>query len=419
MAKPDTYSLLPAQHALLANQENRHGFFLGGLGGGKTHGLCWKGLSLAERNAPHPGIMVQPTFRMLADVMFREMVKILDANRIEYKWRASDYMFSVNTSNGWADILLRSADRPERLQAINAAWAVVDESAQIKREAAQAIRNRVRIKDAQCLQIIFGGTPDSMSGFFYDWSEGTDALPDSFIIRAKTADNPHVDPGYLTSITASMSEEEKRAWTEGYFTPPAGRVYHRFNRDKHVRQCLNRWEGRLILGADFNVGRMCWILGREIGTEIHWFHEFDVADTDTQTMCHVVRDYLAQHGRSPADVRVHCDASGAARRTSAPRSDIGWLQQFGFRVEAPAANPAVRDRVAAGNAKLAEHPELGAVLWDPSCTFSIRCVEAQGRDKKGEPDKANGLDHMNDAWTYAVWFRYRAFAPKGNSRKYT
>lgn len=414
-----TYALLPAQFALLANVVSRWLAFIGGLGSGKTHGLCWKALQLAQLNAGvGPVLFVEPTYRMAMDVAYRELLKILEGQGIEHRWKASDMAFEVNTANGWGEIWLRSADRPERLQAINAAAAIIDEPAQIKEEAAQAVVNRVRIGSAPALQIVLGGTPDSMN-WLYDWVEGSP--PDDLeLIRARTADNPHTDPQYLATITAHMDDAQREAMTEGRFCPPSGRVYHRFKRDHHVRQCANRWEGQLQLWCDFNVGRMVWILARRIGGELHAFHEFDVQDTDTQTQCQVVTRYLAQHGVRPNQVEAYPDASGAARRTSAPRSDIGWLSQAGFAIKAPAANPAVRDRVAAVNALLAKHQDVGGLYFDPACAFAIRCIETQGRDKRtGEPDKAMGLDHAADAIGYGVSFQFREFAPAGNSRKYT
>jgi hypothetical protein len=185
--------------------------------------------------------------------------------------------------------------------------------------------------------------------------------------------------------------------------------------------------GDLVVGADFNVGTMAWLLIRVIRNTFHVVREIVGHDTDTwkqsEALAEGVRKLCAESGRyfvddvkRRASVTVYADASGGARRTSAARSDIDIIRGEGFQVRRFASNPAVRDRSAAVQLALAE----GRLPIDPSCVKTIAALEEQGYDAGGrEPDKSTGHDHYADALGYPVYWidPVRAVAP-ARSRGY-
>jgi hypothetical protein len=40
------------------------------------------------------------------------------------------------------------------------------------------------------------------------------------------------------------------------------------------------------------------------------------------------------------------------------------------------------------------------------CPSLTEALEQQAYDRNGEPDKANGLDHLNDALGYFIFYKY-------------
>jgi hypothetical protein len=97
---------------------------------------------------------------------------------------------------------------------------------------------------------------------------------------------------------------------------------------------------------------------------------------------------------------VYPDASGKAGSTNASQSDLDIIRQAGFRIDAPNANPAVRDRINTVNGLLA-HDKMA--VNTNLCPLLTDALESQGYTAKGEPEKFNdhpAIDDHNDAAGY-------------------
>jgi hypothetical protein len=190
-----------------------------------------------------------------------------------------------------------------------------------------------------------------------------------------------------------------------------GTVYDRFNRAHHVRplpplidpttkiekeydHSRPHPDESILVGIDFNVGNTNAVLAVRRGRELFVFDEVAGAH-DTDALGKEIR-------RRFPDSRIlgYPDASGRNRSTNSSRSDIAILQSYDISNMAPSANPPVRDRVASVQAAL-ENGNGETRLWvSPGCKKLIECLELQCWTEKGEPDKENNFDHMNDALGY-------------------
>jgi hypothetical protein len=120
---------------------------------------------------------------------------------------------------------------------------------------------------------------------------------------------------------------------------------------------------------------------------------------DTPAMVKLIRQ------RYPSNpIMVYPDASGKNRKSQdASVSDIALLRQAQFTICANPGNPAVKDRVIAANVLIDRRDYR---VNPDKCPHLVEALEQQPYDKHGEPDKKGGLDHVIDAATYFVVYRY-------------
>ncbi|MCY1309600.1 hypothetical protein D9M70_597090 [compost metagenome] len=97
---------------------------------------------------------------------------------------------------------------------------------------------------------------------------------------------------------------------------------------------------------------------------------------------------------------------------NASQTDIDLLEQAGFHVNAPEANPPVKDRVNAMNAMFCNATgERRYLVNADRCPTYADCLEQQVWADNGEPDKSQGADHSNDAAGYFIHQRFPIVRP--------
>jgi hypothetical protein len=124
---------------------------------------------------------------------------------------------------------------------------------------------------------------------------------------------------------------------------------------------------------------------------------FDV--TDTPTMCALLKDNFPDH-----PIFIYPDSTGRnVTSKGVSVSDIRILQKAGFKVDAPAKNPFVKDRVNSMNARFCDTKGRRSYFINVDrCPNAASCMEQQAYDRNGDPDKSNNLDHSPDASGYFI-----------------
>ncbi len=405
--------LLPAQLEFIKAQERLVGF-VGGIGSGKTWVAVCKAVALSTVSPRLSGMILEPTFTMARDVALPTIKRVLDLMGIPYRLHETHMTVTLHNGAVW---LLRSGDRPENLAGLNLAWAIVDEGALQTERAILETMARVRDPRSGLQQVCIVGTPDGYNHIHRMFV--TNADNNTRLIRARTRDNPSISAGYLQTMTAHLSPDERRQYLDGEFVSMSGRVFHAWGdhlvgdppRDA-VYNNIQR-AGVLQLWADFNVGEMAWLLvykppdegdvsyivaeciGSNTGTARH-VHEFKA------TLSEWVADFCALAFTRWSLVDAYTDASGRARKSSASETDVELLEAEGFRVKSPPANPRVSDGVNITNAVLSR----GQLKISPRCVRTLAAIRAHGYDKDGQPDKKHGHDHITDAIRYGVHAQY-------------
>lgn len=167
----------------------------------------------------------------------------------------------------------------------------------------------------------------------------------------------------------------------------------------------------IIVGMDFNVGHMRWILGQKQGTRIHYADEIAIDNTDTEQCAKVLAQKV--EGHKPGVVIIG-DASGNARKTSAVgETDYKLIKKvltdakIKYEDKTPDSNPPIKDRVNAMNSA------LKAADGTVNLTYNPRTCKAFKKDLERHKWKAgamgtifdtsdSSMGHSSDAAGYPV-----------------
>lgn len=225
------------------------------------------------------------------------------------------------------------------------------------------------------------------------------------LIQASTRDNENNLPAdYIQSMMEIYPKELIDAYLDGQFVNlTSGTVYRNYDRVRCNSNERIQVGEPLFIGQDFNVQKMASSINVQRPDGYHAVAELkDIFDTPA--LITTLKSKYPEHR-----IIVYPDASGSSRKTvDASKSDIALLTQAGFTVRVNPRNPAVKDRILATNKAF----ESGkSKVNAKACPNLARCLEQQAYDDNGEPDKASGFDHANDAHSYFVAYEFPVIRP--------
>lgn len=193
-----------------------------------------------------------------------------------------------------------------------------------------------------------------------------------------------------------------------------GGIFYAFDKGENVRPCTYRRNLPIVIGSDFNVDPMAWIIGH-IDKEkelVEWIDELWVQDCNTdQALAMLYGRYQHHEG----GFKFYGDATGSHRETSAVQSDYDAIHNHkGFRalgrtVHYPKSNPHIRDRFAACNAMLCNAIGQRRMFISPSCVRLIADLELRyympGTNVPADKvrSKMKRYGHISDAMGYPVY----------------
>ena len=399
--------LLPHQYELLADTTSKVIGLCSGYGGGKTYSAARKAIHLATMNPGCDGIITEPTFPLLTQVMFPELKDALEYFEIQYKFNKVESIFYCDIGGKQTRIICGSMENSGRLVGINAAWVVCDEfdtsKAEIAYEAYIKLLGRMRVGNIK--QMVIVSTPEgfrAMHRIFVTEKDDSKRL-----IQAKTTDNKYLPIDYIDTLRSQYPPQLLEAYLEGKFVNlTSGTVYSSYDRCKCNSDEQIVANEPLFIGCDFNVTKQAATV--YVKRDKVWHAVEELVDMyDTPDMIATIKSKFARHV-----IYIYPDASGGARKTvNASISDIALMQQAGFNVRANKRNPAVRDRIMATNRAF----DGGLVKINAKrCPTVAQCLEQQAYNKNGEPDKSSDNDHQNDATTYPIAFEMPIIKPVAN-----
>lgn len=387
--------------------EAKHPAIVGGLGSGKSEAGILRLLLLMLENVTQTGKKIDTliTFPTYDLCKLRGMSGLEDVlERLGFAYKTNKSEFSTHIENV-GTMLFRSYDRPERIVAFQVAHSIADELDTLPKEKAalvwRKISERTRQKAYRPNSIGAVTTPDQgVNGFVYHrWVKQADKSTE--IVKAATYSNPYLPDGYVEQIRLNYDPTLVELYLNGEFVSlSANKVYHYFKRETHHSDRTITPDDKVIhVGLDFNVGG-CVAVAAAIENTLPVIVD-ELVEHDTQAMA------IALNARyAGKKIIVYPDASGRKNTTNASQSDVSILEQSGLQVEAPPANPPIRDRINSLNALLS-HGKIK--INTDKCQHLTHALESQGYTEKGEPEKFNdhpAIDDYCDALGYFIHRRW-------------
>lgn len=395
--------LLKHQYELVVDTKTRILGLVAGYGSGKTFAACHKSIALMLDNIGYDGIITEPNYPLLVQILLPELKKALEFFHIPYRLSVSDTIFYCTVGGVETRIICKSMESVDRIVGINAAWVVMDEFDTAKQELAYSayLKLLARIRVGNVKQMVIASTPEGFKAMYRIFVTEKDK-GNKRLIRAKTIDNKHLDKDYIENLTAIYPSNLLSAYLDGEFINlTAGSVYTEFDRRLNYCNTTIQANEPLHIGMDFNVANGAAVVYVLRNTEPHAVAEL-TGVFDTPAMVALLQQRYAGH-----PIYIYPDASGRARKSNnASESDLSILRQAKFTVLVNSRNPAVKDRVLATNRLIHLQGNRKLKVNTDACPALTESFEKQAYDKNGEPDKSSGLDHVIDAATYFIAYKF-------------
>lgn len=389
--------------------------YVGGFGSGKTFVGC---LDLLIFFSKYPGTRqgyFGVTYPSIRDIFFPTFEEAAYLMGFTCKINTSAKEISVYR-NGfyYGTVICRSMDKPNSIVGFKISRALVDEIDTLSKDKAKKawdkIIARLRLKIDGVVNGI--GVTTTPEGFLFVYEQfKLDPSPSYSMVQASSYENiNHLPDDYIPSLYETYTTELVDAYVLGKFSNlKSGIVYKSYNRKTHQSKERIQEGEPLFIGCDFNVMKQAatiWVQ-RQKASKLEW-HAVDELKNmiDTPNMIEIINEKWADKGH---EIHIYPDASGKARKTlDAFKSDLSLLDSAGYDVRVNKKNPFVNERILAANNAF----EKGIAFVNSKLAPTVaKCLEQQGYDDNGEPDKKSGHDHQNDATTYPIVYEFPIIRP--------
>jgi len=404
--------------------------YVSGFGAGKTWAGC---AGLCQMAWQHPRVnngYFAPSYPQIRDIFFPTIEEVAEDWGLNTQIRKGDKEVDLYSGRKYrSTIICRSMDVPGSIVGFKIGRGLVDEIDTMPADKATSawrkIIARLRLKFDGVNGVDLTTTPE---GFRFTYEqfvkqprENPAAAGMYGLIQASTYDNEaNLPADYIPSLLASYPANLVEAYINGQFVNLAhGTVYVQYDRKLNRSAETIQKDDVLYIGMDFNVGKMAAVVHVKRGGNPHAVDEL-VDRYDTPDMIQAIKErywpYVDGQYQKKHQIRVYPDSSGGGRRTvNASETDIQLLEQAGFMVSAPKANPPVRNRINSMNAMFCNAMgERRYFVNDDKCPTYADNLEQQAYNEQGEPDKKSGKDHSPDAGGYFIHRDYPLERPVTN-----
>ena len=350
-----------------------------------------------------------PTFAQAKRTAWNRLLNLIPENWIA-PGGISKSELSIKTIFG-SELFVTGLDKPQRIEGGIYDGGIIDENSDIKpctfdlsilpaltwrsgwcwfigvpkRFGVGAVEYRDRYEQAAR-----GELPDSAA---FTWpSEGV-VPPELLEYARKTMDVRDYEEQFLAS------------WLSA-----SGGIFHAFDREYNVRPCAYDTNLPLVVGSDFNVNPMSWVIGHIKGDVLEIFDEIWLRNTNTPESLGVL---LSRYGKHKGGFQMYGDASARARKTSAYMTDYAHLcndvrlKALGRTMHYINSNPPVADRFASTNARICNGAGQRNVFIDSHCKHLIHDLEVRSyKPGTREADDSGDIGHPTDALGYILHRRW-------------
>jgi len=372
----------------------RHALYAGGVGSGKTTVGAYRFLDRAIRYTS-TGFILSNSYEQLEQVAVQ---KVMDLGRrgnlnprIVWAHRRID-MDDIRSR-----IFFHSTQNFDLLRGVDMGFFWLDEARDTSLDAWRVLQGRLRDPTGP-MKGDLTSTPCGIDHWLYDEFVSAGRLPGRRTVTGTSYENKHLPVSYLASLQDSYTGEFFDQEVNARFIDLAeGLCYPDFRREIHAAGAIAQVPGEPVhVGIDFNVNPMTAVFAHvEDRRTIRVFASWSERNSNTGSLIVRIRR-LAGDG---TDVTVYPDASGRNRHTSGG-TDFALLEEAGFRIDAPPANPLQMDRIETVNRAFRD----GRIFISGTAKELIQSlVRTKWQEGRRSIDKGTNMEHLSDALGYLVW----------------
>ena len=410
----DLQTLLPHQRNFMLS-EKRFVALVCGFGAGKTYALLRKVLyqmfTCKAKNGESNGLVIYPKYSLADRLFIIPYTKILEDLGVFYTLNKSERTIRVI---GVGTIVVASMEAAEQIVGEEFTYAIADEFDVAKQHIAERTFNKVvgRLRGMPGAPFSLVTTPEGYKFTYNKFVKEPMERPefDGLIelIRAKSTDNPYLDPDYIDTMRRTYDPLMLLQYLGGEFVNLNGlSAFHQFDRIKHIKVYTKKKSLPYILhiSMDFNVNPMtCEVWdqtgfhdseGKYVVTGLHSINEVTLKNSNTEAMCEQLEELYPNH-----ELVIYPDPAGRQRKSSALNTDIEILQAHGFQTKYIKGIVPIRDSTIIINGFL----NKGIMKIDPKCKELILDFEQLITDNDGVIiDDNKNRKHWSDGVRYMCY----------------
>ena len=364
---------------------------------------------------------VAPTYRMAKQIMWVDLLETMPKSFIKKTNETNLEITLINDSR----ICLRGADKPDTLRGVGINFLVIDEVQDVKPEVWKVVLRPTLASTRG--KAVFCGTPKAYTFLYelYQLGQKTKLVLKSGKTifnpwrswQFPTISSPFIPLSEIEAARADMDERSFRQEFEATFESMSGRVYHQFERSKHVGEYTFNPRLPIWIGQDFNIDPMSTvIIQRQNNGDLWVVDEIYQHSSNTTAICDEIERRYYRHIHQ---ITLYPDPAAQNRQTGRGESDLDIFRERGFkRMRYRKKHPPVADRVNAVNKMLMSADGMVRLRINEKCRNLISSLEQTLYKKNSyEVDKSLGVEHIADALGYAIEIEYprRPFIPAGMS----
>jgi hypothetical protein len=388
---------LTAAQKIIADSPIRFRVAVCGRRFGKTH-LALRELAKFARYPDQRVWYVAPSYRMAKQILWKKLKKKLTA--INWVKKINETELTLELVNG-SEISLKGADNYDSLRGVGLNFLVIDEAADIDREAWYEVL-RPTLADTGG-SVLFLGTPKGYN-WFKDIYDAGKTKRDWISFQFTTLDGGNVPQ---EEIEQARIDLDARTFAQEFlatFEQYAGIIAYAFGEHNYLTSPMVDSHIPLHIGMDFNVSPCTAAIAVRTANGLHQIDEIQIYSSNTNEMISEIR---SRYPKNP--ITCYPDPAGVARKTSANgNTDIKLLEMAGFTVRYHRQHPQIKDRINAANSLFHKTDAAPVKFYiDPKCKNTIKSLQNYSyKEDTQVPDKDAGWDHMFDALTYMIEFLF-------------
>lgn len=345
-----------------------------------------------------------PTYKQARRVAWRKIKALIPPSWLARQPNESEML--VETIWGSA-LYVVGMDKPQRIEGDQWDGGVIDESSDQRPGAFElSVLPALSHRSGWCWRI---GVPKRVGQGAADFKRFCgQSIGDTGAIAEEHYGWPSSDilsAEQLKWARENLDAKDYREQYEASWETIGGLIFHAFSEVFNVGEVQYDPSLPLIIGSDFNVDPMAWVIAQRRGeNELHVLDELFIRNTHTQESLNYLYDKFGTH-KSGFD--FFGDATGRARNTRASESDYAQIRNdlrfTAARVFYPKKNPARSNRFAACNARFCNAAGERHLIVHPRCRNLIRDLTTRAyATNSNEPDDYGDVGHITDALGYIV-----------------